>query len=59
MFIVIYAEFTRGNFCVTKGVVGFTSTAPDQGIEPGTRTLKVIGEIVEITQNEQALDKFL
>ena len=27
------AEFVKGNFCVTKCVAGFTSIAPDQGIE--------------------------
>ncbi len=48
----------KGNICVTKGVAGFTSIAPDQGIEQETRTLYVIGGIVGITQNEKALDKF-
>ena len=43
---------------MTKGVAGFTAIAPDQGIEQETRTLKVIGGIVGITQNEKALDKF-
>ena len=39
-------------------MAGFTSIAPDQGIEHENRTLKVIGGIVGITQNEKALDKF-
>ena len=43
---------------MTKGVAGFTSIAPDQGIEQENRTLKAIGGIVGITQNEKALDKF-
>ena len=54
----LWAEFMKGNFCVTKGVAGFTSISPDQGIEQENRTLKVIGGIVGITQNEKALDKF-
>ena len=54
----LWAEFMKGNFCVTKGVAGFTSIAPDQVIEQETRTLNVIGGIVGITQNEKALDKF-
>ena len=53
----LWAEFMKGNFCVTKGVAGFTSIAPDQGIEQENRTLEVIGGIVGITQNEKALDK--
>ena len=48
----------KGNFCVTKCVAGFTAIAPDQGIEQENRTLKVIGGIVGITQNEKALVKF-
>ena len=47
-----------GKFSVTKGSTGFTSIAPDHGIEHENRTLKVIGGIVGITQNERALDKF-
>ena len=43
---------------MTKGVAGFTSIAPDQGIEQENRTLEVIGGIVGITWNEKALDKF-
>ena len=59
----IWAEFMKGNlmkgnFCVTKGVAGFTSIAPDHGIEQENRRLKVIRGIVGITQNEKALDKF-
>ena len=54
----LWAEFMKGNFCVTNGVAGFTAIAPDQGIEQENRTLKVIGGIVGITQNEKALDKF-
>ena len=45
----LWAEFMKGNFCVTKGVAGFTSIAPDQGIEQENRTLEVIGGIVGIT----------
>ena len=48
----------KGNFGVTKDVAGFTSIAPDQGIEQENRTPYVIGGIVGITQNEKALDKF-
>ena len=54
----LWTEVMKENFCVTKGVSGFTSKAPDQGIEQENRTLKVIGGIVGITQNEKALDKF-
>ena len=43
---------------MTRGVAGFASIAPDQGIEQENRTLDAIGGIVEITQNEKALDKF-
>ena len=43
---------------MTKGVAGFTSIASDQGIEQENRTLKMIGGIIGITQNEKALDKF-
>ena len=48
----------KGNFCVTKGLAGFTSIAPDHGIEQENRRLKVMGGIIGITQNEKALDKF-
>ena len=54
----MWAEFLTGNFCVTKGVEGFTSIAPDHAIEQENRAFKVIGGIVGITQNEKALDKF-
>jgi hypothetical protein len=54
----IWAEFMQGNFCVSKGVAGFTSIAPDHGIEQENRSLKVIGGIVGITQNEKSLDKY-
>jgi len=49
----IWAEFVKGNFCVTKGVAGFTSIGPDHGIEQENRELKVVGGIVGITQNEK------
>ena len=32
----LWAEFMKGNFCVTKGVAGFTSIAPDQGLSRKT-----------------------
>ena len=54
----LWREFMNGNFCVTKGCIGFTSIAPDHGIEQENRTLKVIGGIVGITQNDKALDRF-
>ena len=54
----IWAEFMKGNFCVTKGVAGFTSIGPDHGIEQENRKLRVIGGIVGITQNEKSLDKY-
>ena len=54
----IWGEFMKGNFCVTKGVAGFTSIGPDHGIEQENRELKVIGGIVGITQNEKSLDKY-
>ena len=54
----IWEEFMQGNFCVTKGAVGFTSIAPDHGIEHENRKLKVTGGIVGITQNEKALDRY-
>ena len=54
----IWAEFMKGNFCITKGVAGFTSIGPDHGIEQENRELKVIGDIVGITQNEKSLDKY-
>ena len=54
----IWAEFMNGNFCVTKGIAGFTSIGPDHGIEQENRELKVIGGIVGITQNEKSLDKY-
>ena len=37
----IWEEFMKGNFCVTKGAAGFTSIAPDHGIEHENRKLKV------------------
>ena len=49
----IWAEFIKGNVCVTKGVAGFTSIGPNHGIEQENRELKVIGGIVGI------LDKYL
>ena len=48
----------KGNFCVTKGLAGFTSIAPDHGIEQENRRLKVMGGIIGITENEKALNKF-
>ena len=54
----IWEEFMKGNFCVTKGAAGFTSIAPDHGIEHENRKLKVTGGIVGITQNEKALDRY-
>ena len=54
----IWAEFMKGNFCITKGAAGFTSIGPDHGIEQENRELKVIGGIVGITQNEKSLDKY-
>ena len=33
----IWAEFVKGNFCVTKVVAGFTSIGPDHGIEQENR----------------------
>ena len=48
----------KGHFCVSKSLTDFTSIAPDHGIEQENRTLKVIGGILGITQNERALDKF-
>ena len=38
----IWAGFMKGNVCVTKGVVGFTSIGPDHEIEQENRELKVI-----------------
>ena len=46
------------NFCVTRGVAGFTSKGPDHGIEQENHKLKVIGGIVGITRNEKSLDKY-
>ena len=54
----VWEEFMQGNFCVSKGAAGFTSMAPDHGIEQENRSLKVIGGIVGITQNEKSLDKY-
>ena len=48
----------KGNFCVTKGVAGFTSIGPDHGIEQENRELKVVDAIIGITQNEKSLDKY-
>ena len=54
----VWEEFEKGNFCVTKGVAGFTSIGPDHAIEQENRELKVVGGIVGITQQEGALDKY-
>jgi len=54
----VWAEFVKGNFCVTKGNAGYTSIGPDHSIEHEIRKLKVTGGIVGITQNENSLDKF-
>ena len=43
---------------VTNGAAGFTSIAPDHGIEHENRKLKVTEGIVGITQNEKALDRY-
>ena len=37
-----YGPSLKGNFCVTKGVAGFTSIGPDHGIEQENRELQVI-----------------
>ena len=54
----LWSEFSKGNFCVTKSKVKFTSIAPDHGIEHENRKMKVAGGIVGITQNENALERF-
>ena len=54
----VWEEFEKGNFCVTKGVAGFTSIGPDHAIEQENRELKVVGGIVGITQQEGAFDKY-
>jgi len=54
----IWAAFVKGNFCVTKGIAGFTSIGPDHGIEQENRELKVVIGIVGITQNEKSLDMY-
>ena len=51
----LWAELMKGNFCVTKGVAGFTSISPDQGIEQENLTLYVIGGIVGITRMKRRL----
>jgi len=48
----------KGNFTVTKGIAGFTSIGPDNGILQKNHELKVVGGIVRITQNENSLDKY-
>jgi len=48
----------KGNFSVTKGIVGFTSIGPDNGILQNNHELNVVGGIVGITQNENSLDKY-
>ena len=53
-----WAEFMKGNFCVTKGVARFTSIGTDHGIEQEHREPKVIGGIVGITQNGKSLNKY-
>ena len=47
-----------GDFCVTKSSIPFCSIGPDHGIEHENRTMKVIGGITGITQNEATLDNF-
>ena len=54
----IWEEFMKGSFCVTKGAAGFTSIAPDHGIEHENQKLNVTGGNVGITQNEKALDRY-
>ena len=56
----LWAEFMKGRKLLCDERCGWlTSIAPDdQGIEQEIRTLKVIGGIVGITQNEKAFDKF-
>ena len=36
----LWAEFRKENFCVSKGMAGFTSIAPDHGIEQENWTMK-------------------
>ena len=55
----LWAEFEKGNFCITKGVAGFTSIWPDHGIEQENRELKVVGGIVGITQKEKTFGEVL
>ena len=54
----IWAEFLKGNFCVIKNEVPFTSIAPDDALEQENRRLKVHGGVIGITQNENALKCF-
>ena len=54
----LWQEFKKGNFCVSKSNVKFTSIGPDHAIEQENRRLKVSGGIVGITQHEQALERF-
>ena len=37
----LWKEFKKGNFCITKSNVKFTSIAPDHGIEHENRKMKV------------------
>ncbi|KAF2904239.1 hypothetical protein ILUMI_01935 [Ignelater luminosus] len=47
-----------GKLSVTKSFVPFTSIAPDHAIEHENCKVKVCGEVVGITQNKQALNRF-
>ena len=51
----VWKEFTDGNLCVSKRMVEFTSIVPDHAIEHENRKLKVLREIIGITQNEKSL----
>ena len=54
----VWVEFMKGNFCVTKGVAGFTSIGTAYSIEQENGELKVISGILGITQNEKSLHKY-
>jgi len=54
----IWEEFVKGNFCVKKSTIAFTSIGVDHAIEHVNRSMKVMGGIRGLTQKPDALNRF-
>ena len=54
----IWDEFSKGNFSVSKGDVGFTSIGVDHALEQENRKMKVLGGLKGISQKPNTLTRF-